>query len=75
MSQVTEFFRVPPSQRDHIPAVRIALSVAVPLLFMLVIGRTDLAIYAAFGSFTSIYARNEPIRARFNTRARRGCSS
>lgn len=72
MSQVTEFFRVPPSQRDHVPAARIALSVAVPLLFLLVVGRTDLAIYAAFGAFTSIYARNEPIRARFKHQTQAG---
>lgn len=53
MSQVTESFRAPPPQRNHVPAARIALSVAVPLLFLLVVGRTDLAIYAAFGAFTS----------------------
>lgn len=72
MSQVTEFFRVPPLQRNHVPAARIALSVAVPLLFLLVVGRTDLAIYAAFGAFTSIYARNEPIRARFTHQTQAG---
>ena len=32
---------------------------------MLPIGRLDLAIYAAFGAFTGIYARNESPRARF----------
>ncbi|MCT1723833.1 hypothetical protein M3B14_09505 [Kocuria marina] len=72
MSQVTEFFRVAPPQRNHVPATRIALSVAVPLLFLLVVGRTDLAIYAAFGAFTSIYARNEPIRARFTHQTQAG---
>ncbi|MCG7431077.1 hypothetical protein MHK71_00860 [Kocuria indica] len=45
---------------------------AVPLLFLLVVGRTDLAIYAAFGAFTSIYARNEPIRARFTHQTQAG---
>jgi len=41
-------------------------------LFLLVVGRTDLAIYAAFGAFTSIYARNEPIRARFTHQTQAG---
>ena len=65
MSTVAQFFALPPSQRDHIPAARIALSVAIPLLVLLALDRTDLAIYAAFGAFTSIYARNEPVRDRF----------
>lgn len=64
MSQISEFFTIQPSQRDHVPAARIALSVAIPLLVLLLVDRTDLAIYAAFGAFTSIYARNEPARAR-----------
>ena len=72
MSQVTQFFVVPPSQRDHVPAVRIALSIAVPLLVLLALQRTDLAIYAAFGAFTAIYARNEPRRARFRHQGRAG---
>ena len=72
VSQITEFFRIPPSQSDHVPATRIALSVAVPLLLLLAVGRTDLAIYAAFGSFTSIYARHEPIRARFRHQSQAG---
>lgn len=70
MSHVAQFFVVPPSQRDHIPALRIALSVAVPLLVLVAMGRTDLAMYAAFGAFTSIYARNEPRRARFRHQVR-----
>ncbi|MDO4918134.1 MAG: FUSC family protein [Kocuria sp.] len=72
MSQVSQFFHVPPSQRDHVPAARIALSVAIPLLALLATDRTDLAIYAAFGAFTSIYARNEPIGARFKHQAQAG---
>gem|GEM_PF-2817072 len=46
--------------------------IALPLLFLLVVGRTDLAIYAAFGAFTSIYARNELIRARFKHQTQAG---
>ena len=38
---------------------------ALPLLLLMAIGRLDLAIYAAFGAFTGIYARNESPRSRF----------
>lgn len=64
MNHVEDFFHLRPSQRDHIPAFRIALGVAVPLLLLLAMGRLDLAIYAAFGAFTGIYARNEMQRSR-----------
>lgn len=64
MSHVQEFFRMPPSERDHIPAFRIALGVAIPLLTLLFIDRLDLAVYAAFGAFTGIYARFESPRSR-----------
>lgn len=64
MSHVQEFFRMPPSERDHIPAFRIALGVAIPLLTLLLIDRLDLAAYAAFGAFTGIYARFESPRSR-----------
>ncbi|NLE97486.1 MAG: FUSC family protein [Propionibacterium sp.] len=64
MNSVQEFFSIRPAQRDHIPAFRIALGVALPLLTLMVMGRLDLAIYAAFGAFTGIYARNESPRSR-----------
>lgn len=72
MNTVAQFFAVPPSQRDHVPAARIALSVAVPLGILLAVGRTDLAIYAAFGAFTAIYARNEPLPVRFKHQVQAG---
>ncbi len=65
MSKVQEFFTMAPSRRDHIPAFRIAVGVALPLLTLLLLGRLDLAIYATFGSFTGIYARHESRRSRF----------
>lgn len=64
MSHLQEFFRIPPGERDHIPAFRIALGVAIPLLVLLGIDRLDLAVYAAFGAFTGIYARFESPRSR-----------
>lgn len=72
MSQVAEFFTVSPARKDHVPAARIALSVAVPLLLLLALDRTDLAIYAAFGAFTAIYARHEPARDRFRHQVQAG---
>lgn len=64
MNQLREFFSLRPAQRDHIPAFRIALGVALPLFGLMVLGRLDLAMYAAFGAFAGIYARNESPRAR-----------
>lgn len=69
---VRELFTLQPSQRDHVPAARIALSVAVPLVLLVLLGRADLTIYAAFGAFASIYARNEPLRARVVHQAQAG---
>lgn len=65
MSKVDEFFRMAPPRRDHIPAFRIAVGVALPLLTLLILNRLDLAVYATFGSFTGIYARHESRRSRF----------
>lgn len=63
-SPVRQLFVIGPSQRDHVPAVRIALAVGLPLVLLMALGRPDLTIYAAFGAFTSIYARHEPLRQR-----------
>lgn len=62
---VRDFFRFGPAQADHLSAARIAVGVAVPLVVVMLLGRTDLAVYAAFGSFTGIYARRETLRRRF----------
>ncbi|CAN7355117.1 FUSC family protein [Knoellia sp. LjRoot47] len=47
---------VPPG--SHRVALRAGLSVAVPLLTVIALGRTPWAVYAAFGAFTSLYGRN-----------------
>ena len=47
-----------PAQRDHIPAFRTALGVAIPMFTLLALGRLDLAIYANFGAFTGVYGRH-----------------
>ncbi|GAA2882889.1 FUSC family protein [Actinoplanes cyaneus] len=45
-------------------ALRAGVSVAVPLLVVLVAGRPEWSMYAAFGAFTSLYGRNLTGRAR-----------
>ncbi|WP_261663623.1 FUSC family protein [Deinococcus sp. Marseille-Q6407] len=59
-----DLLRVAPARRDHWPATRIALGVALPLLLLLALNRLDLSVYAAFGAFTGIYGRHEPQRSR-----------
>lgn len=61
-----------PSTQDHIPAFRIALSVAIPLVTLLLLHRTDLSIYATFGAFTALYARQEPVWDRFRRQSLAG---
>lgn len=43
---------------SHRVALRAGLSVAVPLLAVVLLDRTPWALYAAFGAFTSLYGRN-----------------
>ncbi|WP_101853043.1 FUSC family protein [Kocuria flava] len=72
MSPLRRLFALHPARQDHLPAARIAVSVAVPLVLLLAAGRPDLTIYAAFGAFTSIYARHEPPRDRLRHQAQAG---
>lgn len=58
------FVTLGPARRDHLPAGRIALGVAVPLGLLLVTGHLNLLVYAAFAAFTGIYARHEPLGTR-----------
>lgn len=59
MVHARELHRLGPANNDRLSAVRVALSVAVPGLFLLVIGRPDLMMYAVFGALTGMYGRNE----------------
>ena len=47
--------------------VRASVSLLIPLLVLLGLDRVDLAVYAAFGAFTSLYGRSEPYRLRAQT--------
>lgn len=64
VEQVRALHRLEPATNDHLAAVRVALSVAVPSLFLLALGRTDLIIYAVFGALTGMYGRAEPHQLR-----------
>ncbi|MEE1618429.1 FUSC family protein [Brachybacterium sp. J153] len=57
--------RIAPARVDHLPALRIAVGLAIPLAILLAAGRVDWAMYAGFGAFTGIYSRYEPTRVRF----------
>ncbi|MCP3425806.1 FUSC family protein [Rothia sp. AR01] len=61
-----------PGRSDQVPAFRIAVSIAVPLVAMLLLGRPDLTIFASFGAFTAIYGRQEPLRERFRHQCEAG---
>ena len=58
MHHFSPLFQMGPARRDHIPAFRTALGVALPMFALLAIGRLDLAIYANFGAFTGVYGRH-----------------
>ncbi|RKO20858.1 FUSC family protein [Pseudarthrobacter phenanthrenivorans] len=62
--QVRALHRLEPANNDHLAAMRVALSVAVPSLLLLAAGRTDLIIYAVFGALTGMYGRSEPHQLR-----------
>ncbi|GGH65252.1 FUSC family protein [Rothia aerolata] len=67
-----QMFTFAPSQKDHVAATRIMISVAVPLGILVLLGREDLTIFAAFGTFTSIYARLEKPQMRFRHQSQAG---
>jgi hypothetical protein len=47
-------FRLAPANEDHFIALRVALGVFLPLAFLIVIGRMDLAVFVVFGAFTGV---------------------
>jgi hypothetical protein len=49
---------------DHLPAARVFVGLAIPGLLLTAAGRTDLLIYAVFGSFTGMYGFAEAQRQR-----------
>lgn len=55
-----ELIELRPHDRDHWAAVRVGLATAIPLFALWALGRTDLAAFAVFGAFTSVFGRNFP---------------
>jgi hypothetical protein len=67
-----EMFTIAPGNKDHHVAIRCAVGVFVPLIILVLIDRTDLAIFASFGAFTGIYGRGELHRKRLFIQVRAG---
>lgn len=68
----TGVLRVGPHRGDHRVALRAAISVAVPLVVLMLIGRLDLSVYASFGAFAALYGRLDPFRTRLGMQATAG---
>lgn len=68
----TGVIRIGPHGGAHRVAARAALSVGVPLLVLLLIGRLDLSVYASFGAFAALYGRLDPPRRRVRMQATAG---
>lgn len=64
VAQLRALHRLEPANNDHLAALRVALSVAVPSLLLLAAGHTNLIIYAVFGALTGMYGRLEPHQLR-----------
>lgn len=59
---------IPRPRRHEIrAAVRVGLSVGLPLLAVFAMGRLDLAVFAAFGALASLYGHSEPSGRRIGT--------
>ncbi|MGJ0182454.1 FUSC family protein [Corynebacterium glyciniphilum] len=58
-----------PAQADLVPAVRVSLSLAVPVVVLLLADRIEWSLFASFGAFTSIYGRYAPTRIRLRHQA------
>ena len=69
MVHARELHKLGPANNDRLSAVRVALSVAVPGLFLILIGRPDLMMYAVFGALTGMYGRNETHQLRLKHQA------
>lgn len=69
---MTGLIRVAPHRGDHRVAVRVAVSLAVPLLVLWASGRLDLAVYASFGAFASLYGRFDRYADRLRMQAAAG---
>jgi uncharacterized membrane protein YccC len=53
--------------QDVRAAIRVCLSVGLPLYAIYLLGRLDIAVFAAFGALTSLYGHSEPAQRRLET--------
>jgi hypothetical protein len=67
-----ELLALGPHNQSHWPAVRVVVSVMTPLAVLTVLDRVDLALFAVFGAFASIYGRGGSHRARLHAQALAG---
>ncbi|MGP5364792.1 FUSC family protein [Brachybacterium tyrofermentans] len=71
-STVGRLVSLGPSRVDHIPAFRISLGLAIPMVVLLLTDHVAWAMFVGFGAFTGIYSRYEPTRMRFHRQALAG---
>ncbi|HEY5821079.1 MAG TPA: FUSC family protein [Propionibacteriaceae bacterium] len=64
-----QLLRMGPHDRSHWPALRVVVSVLAPLVVVTAADRQDLALFAVFGAFASVYGRAESHRSRFRSQA------
>lgn len=69
---MTGLIRVAPHRGDHRVALRASISLAVPLLILWGADRLDLAVYASFGAFASLYGRFDRYADRLRMQAAAG---
>ncbi|GAA1857443.1 FUSC family protein [Brevibacterium marinum] len=55
-----DFFRIPSPRGHRTPALRVAAGIGIPLVVLVLMGRTDLTIFAVFGALTGVFGRVEP---------------
>ncbi|HEY4616083.1 MAG TPA: FUSC family protein [Citricoccus sp.] len=72
INPLPSLFTIAPANKDHEVGIRCGVTVLVPLLTLLLIGRIDLAIFASFGAFTGIYGRNTTHGVRLHMQLRAG---
>ncbi|GAB2759686.1 FUSC family protein [Salinifilum aidingensis] len=69
LAEARRFVSLGPAENDHLHARRVAVGLFFPGIALLVAGRPDLIIYAAFGSFTGMYGRDESHALRLRQQA------
>ncbi|MFE6507350.1 FUSC family protein [Nocardioides sp. NPDC057767] len=67
-----ESVRISPAPGSHSPAWRASVTLLIGLVVLAAAGRIELAAYACFGTFASIYGGRQPLRGRWRTQAAAG---